>query len=152
MTMENNNNNNTNEVIVSNTAPAKLDLLNAEGSRSYISLKTETKEDKILLYNAMNNPTSSISDHINEKLFIENVILEEIQLTDNETGEITTAIRTVLIDPKDNSYQAVSKGVFNSIKQIISIFGEPITWVEPLEVEVKQVKVEKGSMLTLNLV
>ena len=142
-----------------------LVALNEEKKDMYISKQVETLQDKKMIYNAMNNPTDSISDLINKEIKIVDIVMEEIELTetddngdplfDGETGEIienkTVAVRTILIDDKGLSHQAVSKGIFNSIKQIINIFGAPASWAEPLTVEVLQVKVKKGSMLTLNI-
>ena len=139
-----------------------------DNDTTYISKKVETKVDKISIYNALNNPDENVGDNINMKIELVDVLLEQIEMVNDEddsievvaeTGEIfeeepetTVAVRTVLIDKDGKSYQAVSKGVYNSIKQIINIFGEPSTWEDPLTVEVKQVKVKRGSMLTLNIV
>ena len=138
-----------------------------DNDTTYISKKVETKVDKISIYNALNNPDENVADNINMKIELVDVLLEQIEMVNDEddgievvseTGEIveeepetTVAVRTVLIDKDGKSYQAVSKGVYNSIKQIINIFGEPSTWEDPLTVEVKQVKVKRGSMLTLNI-
>ena len=138
-----------------------------ENDTTWISKKVETKVDKISIYNALNNPDENVADNINMKIELVDVLLEQIEMVNDEddgievvseTGEIveeepetTVAVRTVLIDKDGKSYQAVSKGVYNSIKQIINIFGEPSTWEDPLTVEVKQVKVKRGSMLTLNI-
>ena len=138
-----------------------------DNDTTYISKKVETKVDKISIYNALNNPDENVADNINMKIELVDVLLEQIEMVNDEddgievvseTGEIveeepetTVAVRTVLIDKDGKSYQAVSKGVYNSIKQIINIFGEPSTWEDPLTVEVKQVKVKRGFMLTLNI-
>ena len=138
-----------------------------DNDTTYISKKVETKVDKISIYNALNNPDENVADNINMKIELVDVLLEQIEMVNDEddgievvseTGEIveeepetTVAVRTVLIDKDGKSYQAVSKGVYNSIKQIINIFGEPSTWEDALTVEVKQVKVKRGSMLTLNI-
>ena len=138
-----------------------------ENDTTWISKKVETKVDKISIYNALNNPDENVADNINMKIELVDVLLEQIEMVNDEddgievvseTGEIveeepetTVAVRTVLIDKDGKSYQAVSKGVYNSIKQIINIFGEPSTWEDALTVEVKQVKVKRGSMLTLNI-
>ena len=138
-----------------------------DNDTTYISKKVETKVDKISIYNALNNPDENVADNINMKIELVDVLLEQIEMVNDEddgievvseTGEIveeesetTVAVRTVLIDKDGKAYQAVSKGVYNSIKQIINIFGEPSTWEDPLTVEVKQVKVKRGSMLTLNI-
>ncbi len=70
-----------------------------------------------------------------------------------ETGEIEDKPRTVLIDTNGESYIAgVSVGVFNSVREILRIFGEPSTWEEPLTVMPVTVRTPKGNMLALEIV
>lgn len=116
-----------------------------------IDQKTATPEQRKMVYNAMNNPTHKVSDFINKKIAVENVLIETVDLMDDETGEIDRVPRTVLITPKGESYTATSKGVFNSIKNAYKAFGAA-PWSPAIEFEVKQVNVGRGSMLTLEMV
>ena len=116
-----------------------------------IDQKTATSEQRKTVYNAMNNPTHRISDFINKKISVENVLIETVDMMDDETGEIERAPRIVLIDPKGNSYSAISKGILNSIKNAYNSFGAA-PWAPALDFEVKQVNVGRGSMLTLEMV
>ena len=58
--------------------------------------------------------------------------------------------RIVLIDDKGESYQCVSNGVWGSLKKMFAVYGAP-TYEEPINVVVKQVKVKRGTMLTLEV-
>ena len=60
------------------------------------------------------------------------------------------APRIVLIDDKGESYQCVSNGVWGSLKKMFAVYGAP-TYEEPINVVVKQVKVKRGTMLTLEV-
>lgn len=103
------------------------------------------------VYNAMNNPTHRLKDFINKKILIENVLVEITNIVDEETGEFEKVPRTVLIAPDGTSYSAVSKGVFNSIRNAYLAFGDA-PWEGGIEFEVKQVSVGRGNMLTLEMV
>lgn len=116
----------------------------------YCSVKAEDRDAKKLVFNAMNNPDHKVGDFINKTINLQNVLAEQIELVDDETGEVTTAIRTVLIDDKGESYQAVSTGIYNAIKKLIAVYGAP-TWYEPIPVIVKQVSFGKNQMLTLDV-
>lgn len=127
-------------------------VLNSAGNMiCSIDAKEATPEQRKMVYNAMNNPTHKVSDFINKKIAVENVLIESLDLLNDETGEIDRVPRIVLIDPKGNSYVATSKGVFNSIKNAYTAFGAA-PWTPAIEFEVKQVKVGRGSMLTLEMV
>ncbi len=144
-----------------------LVAVNNEESNMYVSKEVKSLDDKKAIYNALNNPDEDVASQINKDINVVDFLLEEVELSNDvdeddeipfnaETGEIVEpekviAVRTILIDEDGESYQAVSKGVYNSVKQIINIFGEPSQWKEPLSVKVKQVKVKRGSMLTLEI-
>lgn len=125
--------------------------LSAESRTSYCSIKGGDRATKAKLFNASNNPDHKVGDFINKKIKVKDMLVEIIEISDEETGEVTKQPRVVLIDEKGEAYQAVSTGIFNAAKKAIQIFGEP-TWDEPLEVIVKQVTVKNGSMLTFDIV
>lgn len=106
-------------------------------------------EAKKLIYNASNNPDHKIDDYINKTIALKDVFVEIIEIAD-EDGTIEQAPRIVLIDDAGESYQCVSNGVWGSLKKLITVFGEP-TYAEPINVTVKQVKVKRGTMLTLEV-
>lgn len=116
----------------------------------YCSLQAGTRAERAKVFNASNNPDHKIGDYINKVIMVKDVLAEQIQVTNEETGELENAVRVVFIDDKGESYQAVSFGIFNAVKKAISMFGNP-TWDEPLPCLIKQVKVGRGSMLTFDI-
>lgn len=100
------------------------------------------------IYNAMNNPQHRVSEFINQKIAIRDVLMEGLELVNEETGELERVPRIVLIDDKGEAYQAVSKGIYNSLRNLVKAFGAP-TWEPALVVTVKQQPTKSGSMLTL---
>lgn len=138
------------EVAINDLAPRTYDIkeLSHPESNAFCSINEDSLEAKKLVYNASNNPTHKIDDYINKEIALKDVFVEIIELVNENTGELEQAPRIVLIDDKGESYQCVSTGIFGSLKKLMAIFGEP-TWEEPIHVVVKQVKVKRGTMLTL---
>ena len=124
--------------------------LSANQQSMFCSIQGGTHEAKVAVFNASNNPDHKVGDYINKVINVKDVLAEQIELTDDETGETETAVRVVLIDTAGESYQAVSTGIFNALKKAIAIFGAP-TWDEGLPCLIKQVSVGKGSMLTFDV-
>lgn len=103
-----------------------------------------TRKSKVAIYNAVNSQEEHISDHIGEVIEAVDVVAHPVTLTDPDTGEITTALRTVIIDVKGVKYDAVSTGITSSLQKIFAIVGMP-TWMdEPVKMKFKQVKTSNG--------
>lgn len=111
---------------------------------------TGNRKEDAKIFAALNNPEFRLANFINKTLKIQNVLVEIREIMDDETGEIDTAPRVVLISEDGKAYQAVSKGIFNAVKNAYEVFGQA-PWEPPLEIEVKQVAVGKGSMLTFDV-
>ena len=126
------------------------DAMSAEGQSAYSSLKSGTIKEKAVLYNAMSNPEHKVGDYINQTIKIKDVYVEAIEMTDEDTGDVFTAPRIVLIDTEGSTYQAVSKGIFNALTRLIRTFGEP-TWEDGLPCIVRQISLGKNQMLTLEV-
>ena len=123
---------------------------NVSNGGYYYSGKAESFDDKKQLVNAMNNPDFRIGDMLNKTINCVDIYIEQATVTNNETGEVSMLPRTVLIDDKGKSYAALSYGVFNSLKKIISVFGFPNEWNEPIPVEVT--RIIKGDRQIYNLI
>ena len=124
--------------------------LSANQTSMFCSIQGGTHDAKVAVFNASNNPDHKVGDFINKVIMVKDVLAEQIEITDEETGEVESAVRVVLIDVDGKSYQAVSTGVFNALKKAIAIFGAP-TWDEGLPCLIKQISVGKGSMLTFDV-
>lgn len=127
-------------------------IMNEQPGTMLCSITPEpgNKEQAKAVFNAMNNPTYKLRDFVNKKILVENVLVEINDIMDEDTGEIQRVPRTVLISPDGTSYQATSKGVFNSIRNAFQAFGQA-PWKGGVEFEVKQVSVGRGQMLTLSM-
>lgn len=112
---------------------------------------TGNRKEDARIFSALNNPEYRIANFINKKIAVTDVLVEIRELLNEENGEIETAPRVVLIDEDGKAYQAVSKGIFNAVKNAYQVFGAA-PWEPALEIEIKQVAVGKGSMLTFDVV
>lgn len=122
-----------------------------ERQLSYCSMTPKTDEEKATLYNIMNNPDKRIKDCINEVIKVKNVFVEVVKCTNQETGEVSTAPRIVLIDENGIGYQCVSLGIFSALKKLFAVYGEPTTWTKPIPIKIKQISKGVKNLLTLNV-
>lgn len=131
------------------------DLINLNSSlqtvgASYCSVKLDSKEAKIAVFNATTNPDNRLSDMVNKTITVTDFYAERTAMVDSETGEVREGVRIILFDKDGITYQTSSTGVFNAIGRMVALFGQP-TWEEGIAVIVKQIRRGKGNMLTLNL-
>lgn len=123
-----------------------------EETPSYCSMVAESRQEKAVLYNAVQNPDSKISDHINQKIQFVNVKMEQVEMTDEETGDTRKAIRTILITPDGKGILCTSNGIARSLYDMFTIFGTPDTWEgEVMECIVRQVETGKGRTFKLEV-
>lgn len=145
----------TTDVIIRKENPdttAVATIGNTDNAR-WASFVPETKADKVALYNAFNNPDVKIADVINQKIDVVDVVLAQVNLENEKTGSLDSAVRTILIDKDGKTYDATSSGVYNSVLTINAVFGTlHYSADEPLSVVVKQIKTKRGSTLTLAVI
>lgn len=116
------------------------DLNNAE---SYCSIKGDTREALVAMYNAINSPDHKLSDFVGKKLNIKDISVERVENMNDETGDMVANARVVLIDENGESYTCVSSGIYSAIKKLVAVFGEP-TWEPALPVEIQNLSTKKG--------
>lgn len=125
------------------------DLNNAE---SYCSIKGDTREAKVAMYNAINSPDHKLSDFVGKKLNIKDISIERVENPSDETGEMVANARVVLIDENGESYTCVSSGIYSAIKKLVAVFGEP-TWEPALPVEIQNLSTKRGrKIMTLKAI
>ena len=114
-----------------------------DGGLVYSSVRYESFEDKKRAYNALTTD-KQIGDYLNEVLEVEDIIAGDVLITNKETGEVDEATRTVLILADGSAVAATSSVLFSRLMQIVSIFGNPNTWPEPLKIKVRQQNLANG--------
>lgn len=143
---------NTMELTLSSDRFAALDISAdiAGGTGAYCSMTAASDRDKVTLYNACSNP-KRLSDMLNLEIKMKHVFAEIIQVMSEASGEMVNVPRVVIIDEKGQGYQAVSLGIYNSVKRILSLFGDPASWDHPHTVRVQNINLQNGQH-TFNLI
>lgn len=118
-------------------------------TNQFVSFRAEDMKSKVRLFNAMNQPKYKVSDMINKKIKLKDVILMNVTM-EGEDGEQDTGIRSVLIDADGNAYNATSNGIFSSITNLYMIFGT-LHFEDPLEILISQIPTKRGSTLSITL-
>lgn len=124
---------------------------------NYCSMVATTRDEKKIIFNAVDNPTARLSNFINKQLTFSNVsmVATEIMEKDedgNPTGVINKCVKTVLITPDGQGIISTSMGVARSLFAMFRIFGLPDEWDEPMTVEVKQVEIGKNRTFKLEVI
>ena len=125
----------------------RADLTNRRAS--YCSMEASDLRSVAMLYNAVSNP-EKIKKIIGKQIKLAHIYIDAITLHDQQSGEVITAPRVVLIDDKAQSWQSVSMGMYESVKKLIQMFGDPSDWAKPLTVEIVPVELKNGGT-TYNL-
>lgn len=118
-------------------------------TNQFVSFRAEDMKSKVRLFNAMNQPKYKVSDMINKKIKLKDVILMNVTM-EGEDGEQDTGIRSVLIDADGNAYNATSNGIFSSLTNLYMIFGS-LHFEDPLEILISQIPTKRGSTLSITL-
>lgn len=111
-------------------------------NKSMTTMDCSTTEQKKIFFNAVQNPTSKVSDYINKQITIKDVYMEQAEYEGDEG--VTKGVKTVIITPDGEGILANSMGVAKALYGIFDIFGMPSEWDEPMTVMVKQVETPKG--------
>lgn len=104
------------------------------------------------MINALSATNHNLSEYVNMEITIKNFVIENIHITDKDTGELRPAWRTVIVDADGTSYGCASTGVFNSIRHIVLFKGTPDQWNEPLTVRVKETNKGTSRILSLEII
>lgn len=118
-------------------------LTDLNNTESYCSIKGDSREALVAMYNAINSPDHKLSDFVGKKLNIKDISIERVENMNDETGEMAANARVVLIDENGESYTCVSSGIYSAIKKLVAVFGEP-TWEPALPVEIQNLSTKKG--------
>lgn len=122
-------------------------------TKTYCSVKAETRAEKIKLFNDLKECDFKLNDVVGNTIAIKDVFFQEYEKEDKETGEIRLGHRTILFAEDGKTYVTASNYLYNTLRQILNVFGAPNTWSEPLKVEVAKQNLKNGkSSLTLKLV
>ena len=131
----------------------EITLFTGVKNKIYCSIVAETEESKKQLFNALETCDALLNDCVGQEIDIQDIYVEEREITDEETGEVKPKYRTILFDANGQTYATGSYGIFNIVKKIVSIYGLPNTWENPVKVKVSKRPIGNGKQsLTLTLI
>jgi hypothetical protein len=121
---------------------AIIQSLNNPESGFYSSIKSEDFADRLAVASALTT-SQPIDENLGTTIHLTNFIVQPIELADDE-GTVNTAPRVVLIDADGTAYHATSVGLLSSLRNIISVLGEPESWPKPIDIQVTKQQGRNG--------
>lgn len=129
-------NNNSTALVAFNTENTEL------GTVQHF-IDTSTREGKIKLYSALQN-AEKLDEHLNEPLAMSNAVAQAVQVTDDQTGEVSTTVRVIIVTADGKAYAATSPTLAAGLNTMFGIFGTPNTWDTPLTIKVVERRSRRG--------
>lgn len=131
----------------------EITLFSGVKNKMYCSIVADTDDAKKKLFNALETCDALLNDCIGQEINLKDIYVEEREIIDDETGEVKNKYRTILFDENGQTYATGSYGIYNIIKKIVSIYGLPQSWENPVKVKVSKRPIGNGKQsLTLTLV
>ena len=116
----------------------------------YSSIQGVDLETRKTVFNAVNS-AEPIADHLGTVLNVQDIIIQNVELENEQTGKIENAPRVILIDDSGNAYAGTSQGMLSAITTLFQIIGEPHTWGETIAMAVVEKKAKRGKMFSIEL-
>ena len=76
----------------------------------YVSFALDTNENRAMLVNALGAGCQRVKDHVNETINLRDFILQDVEVVDQKSGEVSQATRILLSDKKNTAYAGTSIG------------------------------------------
>ena len=131
-------------------------IFGSTNKEMFCTMDLEDKENMVALYNSLQECDVKINDIKGQVIEVVDVFVEkkEVAERDEKTGEVVrdpetdavvtkTRFRTILFGSDGKTYVSAAYGVYNSLRQIIPIFGNP-SKLNPIKVKVGTRKLRSG--------
>lgn len=105
---------------------------------------------RVEVINAMGN-AAPLAENLNKTINLKDVVVQQIEMADERSGELRPQPRITLIDADGTSYHVISGVVFKDLKNFFGILGMPATWPSPLPVAAETGKASTGKFITLKI-
>lgn len=118
----------------------------------FSSIVEATEENKVRIFNALAN-SEKLDDHLNESIMLKDILSQTGEMPNRVSGEMEEVTFITLLDADDSkpALRAGSKGLLNSIQDLVNVFGHPATWDSPREVHAVSVASAKGKFFQIKL-
>lgn len=131
-------------------------IFGSANKEMFCTMDLEEHENMVALYNSLQECDVKLNDIKGETIEVSDVFVEkkEVAERDEKTGEVIrdeetdevvtkTRFRTILFGTDGKTYVSAAYGVYNSLRQIIPIFGNP-SKKNPFKLKVGTRKLKSG--------
>lgn len=131
-------------------------IFGSTNKEMFCTMDLDDKENMVALYNSLQECDVKINDIKGQVIEVVDVFVEkkEVAERDEKTGEVVrdpetdevvtkTRFRTILFGSDGKTYVSAAYGVYNSLRQIIPIFGNP-SKLNPIKVKIGTRKLRSG--------
>lgn len=130
-------------------------IFQSANKKMFCTMDLENKENMVSLYNSLQECDVKLNDIKGSTIEVVNVFIEQKEVAErdektdeiiyDENGEVKTKtrFRTILFDSEGKTYVSAAYGIYNSLRQIIPIFGNP-SEINPIKVKVGSRKLPNG--------
>lgn len=129
------------EIVAANTVADLNEIITNMGGRAGIlsTLPQGTQEERIAVAAAVSN-SKSISDELGATIPVTNVVIQAVDMVNEQTGEMQTVPRVVLVDDKGNGHHAISGPLFRDVRTMLGLIGVPnlAAGDKPIKIKVLQ--------------
>ncbi len=108
----------------------------------FSTFPTDNLEGQKLLYKAT-NASKLLRDFMETPIAVTSFVFSPTTVT-TEVGDVEQVMGVYLIDSAGTAYVSSSNGVIRSSMNIMSMFGDPQGWSEPLTVVCRETNTAKG--------
>jgi hypothetical protein len=129
----------SNEIVAvsDTTLRTEIATLGTNGPAFFSSITTDDFKSKVKVFEAMSN-SESISGHLNKPLSVVDVIIQAVEMPNEQTGELSTVPRVILLTEDGKAYHAMSAPLYRDVTNLLGILGHPSTWPGAVKLSVSQ--------------
>lgn len=124
--------------------------------QAYSSIKAETREEKVKLYNLLNSRDGEVKEMKTKKnatITIKDVVFNPYSKFDEQTGIDRPMVNTIIGTDEGEYIATSSKGVYFDLQNMFEIFGKPDEPdYEPIKVQIIGHRTTNGEQFGLKLV
>lgn len=116
-----------------------------------LSFPLDSQENKVLLYRCIRGNDFLASDLVGSEVEIRHVVAHWASRADEVTGETVEGLRVVLVGPDGTRIVTSSVPLYDSLQEIMAIFGLTAPFDPPLRAKIAQGKCAKSGYRYLYL-
>lgn len=141
---------------VVDTKTGDIKFLRQAKYNGYSSIKAETREEKLWLFQVYEGDEDSgygLKNNIGKEIEVQDIIIRPYDRINEDTGDKEFGVLTYLITPKKEVYVTSSKTVYFTISRLMELFGSPHDdeW-ENIKLKVESEKGHHGDIIKVKLI